>query len=1172
MNRVFILFLFSLLITACAVSFIIEPKLNNILAANDESISFIQQEEFIQHIENTYSDVRVFPQITGFIHSSVLSPDGKYVLTGDSDGIVCIWDVNTGKDVKSYYTGQHPIRSVVWSNKGGIIASGSSDGMIRIWKTDLISTNTKEIIEPINNESGVYSIDICPEGKLLVSGSADNTVRIWDISNGKMIDSRRSHLRDVLSVAFSPDGNLIASGSMDASIEIWDFKTGREIRPLTGHLNNVHSVSWNPVNNRQLVSASSDGFVRLWDIETRTSRVIGMGFDRSEIFNAKFCPDGNYIAFTIGGPGTISYVALDYDDSLNISTYDDIEKKLNSKFGIVILDLFTGIPEKILSGHSNMIVSLGWSHDGKNIVSSSYDTTAKLYDVYSGKCLRTFSGKTDNLTGIAISNDGNFVVTGSEGKRVNIWNTRTGVLEQSLEQLAKVHSVAISSDNTLIASGSLAPDIKIWNIKTGEEHELLRGHRGSIFDIAFNPLSNGKQLASASSDGTIRIWDIDTGRTLSILSEHSGPIRTLEYSNNGMFLVSGSLDGIIIIWEYVSSGYYRLKHTLRHGDPVTSVTISPDNRKIISTSSIGTAFIWDINLGRRIDTLSSGTNINIIYSVTFSPDNKYIIAFTGTGLIIRYELDEYGMTKSFEYISEISSAVKNASYSNDGKYIVVGMADGTVKIYKAEDISEIAGFIYFSGEDFELASVSRGASNETLRTITQIDGEWLTITPDGFYRGSPRADRFINVLINKYEHHKMEAFSGFFHRPDVVWTRLTLQNDPDNIPPFTIQNAAAFKPPAINIISPSQGTNVTGNGLVNLSVSITDENLPIVDIRILINGLRLGSEDLSEVTGTSGIIPQTGGLTVRGNQLSVQFSIPVKMVEKGNNRIEIMAYNGISWGYSGYTGSVIVNWEPPPEMEVPLPDLWILAVGVNRYDNANTIKLSEYNSDGELENLLNLEFCGNDASKLVEILEEQEEKRYRKVHSHLIITDGKIEPTAENIRDGLKFLEQARQRDVVLLFLAGHGTSDGGKFYFLAQDAIMEYGKVTREFAITDDDLRITLNMPGRRLIFIDSCQSGGMDINDFMYSLRRTNAYMLSSSEGDKPSYEDRGLRHGFFTYSIIKGLEGMARSTNETNISVLELAEYVKRTVMQLTRWKMFQQRPVQYSWGFSDFDIAR
>jgi hypothetical protein len=335
--------------------------------------------------------------------------------------------------------------------------------------------------------------------------------------------------------------------------------------------------------------------------------------------------------------------------------------------------------------------------------------------------------------------------------------------------------------------------------------------------------------------------------------------------------------------------------------------------------------------------------------------------------------------------------------------------------------------------------------------------------------------------------------------------------------------------------------------------------------------MRLGSEELRTVTGTQGITAEEGGLSVKGNQKTVNFKVPVRLVESGLNRIEVMAFNGFSWGYSGDTKTVDVAWRPQAGQTVALPNLWILAVGVNSYDNAGKAGLQKKG----YRPLENLDFCANDAREFIASFKAQEGKRYAKVNSLLIADGAPIAPTAENIRNNLKFLEQAGQRDVVLLFLAGHGLSEeGGRFYFLAKDAAIENGeKVDPGRAVSNETLYGVLNAPGRRLIFIDACQSGGMDIDRFMHSLRRTNAFMLSSSEGTKPSYEDRQWNsHGAFTYSIIRGLGGQAVPQKGSSISVLQLSGYVEKDVPGLTSRQSPPQKPVRYSWGFGDFDIAQ
>ena len=1086
------------------------------------------------------SNVKVFPQISGIINSTIYSPDNRYVLTGHGDGAVKIWEAETGILLRSFYGHEKTVIRVAWSPDGKYIASGSVDGVIKI-RNAAFSADT-DVLHNLKHGNAVFSIAFSPDSRFLISASNDKTIRIWEVSSGRTIRTLTGHTEAVISAEYSPDGRRIASGSHDKTIIIWNADTGARLSSFTGHIQRVMSVAWSP-DNRRLVSAGADASARIWDVDTGQSQIIGRNLLQGVVYSAKYSPDGKQIV-TAGG----IYYAFDI------------------KRGIMIWDSATGNEIRRFSDHSNTVFSADWSADGRRIVSSSIND-AMMHDAQTGQSINTYTEKSDPIYAAVLSNDGKRLVTGSSGKKVNIWNAQTGVLERSLDHIGHIYSAAISSDGRLTAAGAVGENnqLKIWNADTGIEIHSLnfppqvnQGNVNFVQGLAFHP--NGKLLASASSDKTIRIWDVETGREAMTLSGHLVGVASLVFNSNGKILVSCSQDYMVIVWES-AGGTYRILKTFTHASFVQSVAVTSNGRFVAAGSTDNKVTIWDVNSEKN----QSWNTGNLARSLAFSPDGRSLIA--GVDAFNSIQLWEGNGRGAMQYKGikkTLFGSINSLRYSSGGKRIIAGVGDGTARIYSAKTFRELAAFAFFTGEDNQITANGRGFSSAAKTTMARVDGEWLCITPDGFYRGSTRGDRYINVLVEGNDLSSMDAYSDVFHKPNIVETRLRGLPDPEK-PKFTIQQAAQFRPPVIHFLSPESGTTVSsGNGSVNISVSVTDRNRPIEDIRILVNGVRLGDRELNAVTGTSGITAVTGGLSVRGSQKSVQFTVPVTMIERGNNRIEVMAYNGVSWGYSGYIGSININWQPPRGVEAPLPDLWILAVGVNTYDNAMTEKLPDLES---------LNFCGNDAREMVIAFKSQEGKRFRTVNTQLI-TDGEIEPTAENVRNGMKFLERAGQRDVVLLFMAGHGINEDGKFYFLTKDAVMQNGKVNPNYAISDEALKTTLNMPGRRLIFIDACQSGGMDMNQFMYSLRRTNAYMMSSSEGDKPSYESSQYKQGLFSYSIVRGLNGMAKPNNSTDISVLQLSGYVREAVMRLTEGRSFryQQKPVQYSWGFSDFFIAR
>jgi hypothetical protein len=439
---------------------------------------------------------------------------------------------------------------------------------------------------------------------------------------------------------------------------------------------------------------------------------------------------------------------------------------------------------------------------------------------------------------------------------------------------------------------------------------------------------------------------------------------------------------------------------------------------------------------------------------------------------------------------------------------------------------------------------------ETETASSSIEGEWLSITPDGYYQASPRGDRYLNVRVGNTVS-GIDSYRSIFYNPDVVQARLQGRPDPASKTNITIQQAATIMPPTVTIQSPAN-FSTTNSSTANLSVVITDQNHPIKTIKVFVNGCSVGGNELTA--------------TVAGNQKTVSFTLPVEL-DSGPNRIEVAAYNGYTENDRKASQLDIVCTSPQAARR-PLPNLWILSVGVNRYDNVGTPRFPPPDRGGR-----HLNFCVADAKGVIASLKAQEGRRYAKVNS-LLIADGEaLAPTAANIRQYLTFLDQAGERDVVLLFLAGHGISDQGKFFFLPRDAVIANGVLDASLAVSGDELVTALEGPGRRLLFIDACHSGGVDGDRMVRALQESNAFVFTASKGDEESLEDPRIGHGYFTDSIMKALGGApAARTLENNVTVLSMSVFVKndvsRRVMENHRR---QQTPQVHSLLYSDFPMA-
>jgi uncharacterized caspase-like protein len=244
--------------------------------------------------------------------------------------------------------------------------------------------------------------------------------------------------------------------------------------------------------------------------------------------------------------------------------------------------------------------------------------------------------------------------------------------------------------------------------------------------------------------------------------------------------------------------------------------------------------------------------------------------------------------------------------------------------------------------------------------------------------------------------------------------------------------------------------------------------------------------------------------------------------------------------------------------------LWILAVGVNKY-NSPLVD--------------NLNYAVNDAREFIAAFQAQQGKQYSRVNSRLITDDTQLKPTRANIIDSLDFLRQAGQKDIILLFLAGHGINDSrGDFYFVASDTTFNTdGSIQRSSAVSHQEIMNISELPGKKLIFIDACHSEGaggvtrsVDHDRLMRGIMDISTLVFTSSRGTELSKEDPQVRHGVFTYSILQGLKGAADYDRTGIITMMALNLYVIRSVGQMTNGT---QTPTSTVVGgsYTDFPIA-
>ncbi|WP_322673413.1 caspase family protein [Nostoc sp. DedQUE05] len=201
-----------------------------------------------------------------------------------------------------------------------------------------------------------------------------------------------------------------------------------------------------------------------------------------------------------------------------------------------------------LEGHSDAVIGVAFSPDGKTIASASNDKTVKVWDAATAKEITTFKGHSDAVIGVAFSPDGKTIASASYDKIVKVWDAATAKEITTFKGHSDaVIGVAFSPDGKTIASASDDKTVKVWDAVTAKEITTFKGHSSGVIGVAFSP--DGKTIASASNDKTVKVWDAATAKEITTFKGHSDAVIGVAFSPDGKTIASASYDKTVKLWK-----------------------------------------------------------------------------------------------------------------------------------------------------------------------------------------------------------------------------------------------------------------------------------------------------------------------------------------------------------------------------------------------------------------------------------------------------------------------------------------------------------------------------------------------------------------------------------------------------------------------------------------------
>jgi eukaryotic-like serine/threonine-protein kinase len=407
------------------------------------------------------------------ITALVFSADEKVLVSASGYGAspILLWDAASGKEVGRLEG--PPIRGLAVLPDGKTLASASANQSIHLW--NLATTQAMDTLRGHRLE--VWRLALLPDHRTLVSGCKDGTVCLWDIAAIRHSSARLTLPAAMAAWRFSPDSKSVLTLDRQGGVTKWKGIDFQQAEPLM-NIGTNFSFWWSLISQdcRLLAVGSTDGTVRVWDVNRRTllQQLAGLG-----------------------SPWPCEFLARQ-----NKLVVADLRDSSHHEW-----DLTTWLETKSWKGTADPspYCATSFSEDERWCMMPSNGDASTLREMANPH--RTNSNLSiRQASGVTFSHDGKLLAASSHSGFARLWDAVTlREIAMLRNFLQGVHSVAFSSDGKRLVTGSDGKEaIKVWAVESQQELLTLEGQGSAFFSSAFSPDDN--VLGTMSQAGVLHLW------------------------------------------------------------------------------------------------------------------------------------------------------------------------------------------------------------------------------------------------------------------------------------------------------------------------------------------------------------------------------------------------------------------------------------------------------------------------------------------------------------------------------------------------------------------------------------------------------------------------------------------------------------------------------------------
>jgi WD40 repeat protein len=617
----------------------------------------------------------------GEIKSVAFFPDGRTVAAASDDGLVCLFESESGKEIRRFRGHNQGVRSLAISPDGKTLASGSYDLTIRLWDAG----TGKQLYEHYCPRGVALHLSFSPDGKTLASSHRNRAVVLIDTATGKEIRAWSAHSNWVTAVAFAPDGQTLATASRDRSIILWKGDTGAEIRRIeTGF--SVNAVLFS-ADGAGALAAGASGFIYEFDIATGKERRMFPGRQGSI---ATLARAGDTLA-SCGNDGTVCLwdlasgkerrrITASAEPLFALALSADGKRVATAAAGRQSLRVWhTADGKEISAGpqaHEAKITSLAFSPDGKALVAAGADRRLSLWSAGSGKLLHLRPSYGQAVDSLTFAPDGKTFAYVADDRSIRLCQAESGQEDRRFELTGPASFVSLTFAN----DGE--PQAWTTGIPTAMQPMFNRfvtqnqWYNLYLTDLATNKPVNTFEpnMARFQADPAVMANLIQKGPTA--WPWHSGAISSVSVSGDRATLATGSHDNTIGIWR-MGTGKLLGKMT-GHTARLQFVAFAGDDRTLVSAADDGTIRLWE--LATRTEVLASPAPANTVRTLTLSPDGRTLAWASVTEPAIH--LWDMTAGKTSRILPGHAHPTTALAFAPDGRTLASGSFDTTILLWK----------------------------------------------------------------------------------------------------------------------------------------------------------------------------------------------------------------------------------------------------------------------------------------------------------------------------------------------------------------------------------------------------------------------------------------------------------------------------------------------------------